>query len=280
MTNSPESVKEQATSVESEVEHLHIHVNWFKIAQWIVILMALNLIGPVIFFARGLQREASAQIWQAYHRWGNVRRTAFLPLLWYVPLIIYREPLTALWFTFFTDLSHVLHFPSLVKFGAITLFPPVPMNTLFRWFLALPLASLLACVLELLQPLTIKSFMRVLTPEEKAQLANPEAKQPHTTTIEKQPDAPSEAKTSDALPSSASPQKTAKSTAQRKKTTAAHDRPEALSPRPRTSSQEKARQQRDTPIIVPATPPNRSGSALAPSAHRYTWDEGEGIIDV
>jgi hypothetical protein len=261
------------------VNHPLFPVHGIKIAQWIGMFMLLYLFGPVIYFARALQREASAQLWQASYRCAIVRRTSFLSLLWYIPLIMYHAPLTALWSALFMALTDILHFPTLAKFGEITLFPPTPMNILFRWFLALPLASLLACVFELLQPLTIKSFRRVLTPEEQAQLASHRAKQSEKKTPTKKAEKPSEDKTSNARPSSASLQRTAKSTAQQKKTAAAQGWPLELTPFLQADAQEKVRRQRELHIIVPATPTNRSGFSPTPSTPRYTWDEGEGMID-
>jgi hypothetical protein len=258
---------------------LHFQVKWFKFAQWIGMFMLLYLFGPVIFFARALQREASAQIWQSSYRWAIVRRTSFLSLLWYIPLIMYHAPLTVLWSALFMAVSHVFHFPALAKFGAITLFPPTPMNILFRWFLALPLASLLACVFELIQPLTNKSFRRVLIPEEQAQLASHRAKQTEKTMPTKKAVKPSEAQASNARPSSTSQQKTAKSTAQQKNTAAAQGWPQKLTPYPQADAQEKVRRQREPHIIVPATPTNRSANSPTQSTPRYTWDEGEGMID-
>jgi hypothetical protein len=261
------------------VNHPQFPVHGIKIAQWIGMFTLLYLFGPVIFFARALQREASAQIWQSSYRWAIVRRTSFLSLLWYIPLIMYHALLTELRSALFMALSHVLHFPALAKFAAITLFPPTPMNMLLRWFLALPLASLLACVFELTQPLTIKSFRRVLTPEEQAQLASLRAKQTEKTMPTKKAVKPSEAQSSSARSSSASQQRTAKSTAQQKKNAAAQGWPQELTPYPHADAQEKVRRQRETHIIVPDTPTNRSGFSPTPSKYRYTWDEGEGMID-
>jgi hypothetical protein len=280
MTPSPTKPdKPPDTLVSVVTHHLHFHLKWFKIAQWIGMFMLLYLFGPVIFFARALQREASAQIWQASYRWAIVRRTSFLSLLWYIPLIMYHAPLTALWSALFMAVSHVLHFPALTKFAAITPFPPTTMNMLLRWFLAMPLASLLACVIELIQPLTIKSFRRVLSPEEQAQLASFRAKQTEKTMPTKKSEKPPEDKTSNARSSSTSRQKTAKSTAQQKKTAAAQGWPQELTTDPKAVAQEKAHRQRDPHIIVPATPTNRSANSPTQSTSRYTWDEGEGMID-
>jgi hypothetical protein len=266
MAPSPTKPDKPQNMASAVTHHLHFQMKWFKAAQWVEMFMLFYLFGPVIFSARRLQQKASAQFWQTSHRWAIVQRTAFLSLLWYIPLMFFRTPLTAFWAAPFLAVSRMLHFPALAMFGAIALFPPTPMNMLFRWFLALPLASLLACFFELIQPLTSKSLRRVLTLEEQAQLANSRTKQSEKMTP---------AKKAGVLPGA----NISKSATRHKKTAIAQDRSQELSLSPQTDSQEKARQQRETRIIIPATSTNRSANAPTPSAHRYTWDEGEGMID-
>jgi hypothetical protein len=81
-----------------------------------------------------------------------------LSLLCYLPGILFRHQLTTLW----------SHLPAL---GESSIFPPTFDNLLFRWVIALPLVYLLAWLVEVIRPKTIRRPQRVLLPGERAMVA-------------------------------------------------------------------------------------------------------------
>lgn len=166
MTTPPTDVPPQAQAHPPAATRSSRVLNGHRIVRWLEILALLYLLGPVMFLARSMQNEASAQVWQAERRWARVHGAAFLSLLWYAPLLLFHAPLTSFWTSSFASLAHLLHLPFLVLLGSATMVPPTPMNLLLRWVLAVPLAPLCATVLELLHPRTAWEVRRVLTPEE------------------------------------------------------------------------------------------------------------------
>ena len=234
------------------------------IARWIETLLLLYLGGPVVWLARSLQEEASAQVWQAERRWGRVHGSAFLSLLWYAPLLLFHAPLAAFWAAIFACVAHLLHLPFIVLLGDTTLFPPTPRNLLLRWVLALPLASLCATVLELLHPRTVWESRRVLTPGEREELARVQTRTPTTPKPARTRRAASTITVVEVQQDPAStPQKPA---AEKRALRETEQRPDAAgTPAARTRQQGET----STHLLALPTPPRA----------RYSWDEGDGIID-
>src|SRR5882672_5713170 len=54
------------------------------------------LIGPpVILYALVTQEYAAGPMWQAEKRWAQINGSAFLSLLWYVPIWLFHAPLAS-----------------------------------------------------------------------------------------------------------------------------------------------------------------------------------------
>jgi hypothetical protein len=79
---------------------------------------------------------------------------------------VFSGPLSGFWSAIFDQLAVWTHIAGIAAMGNATLFPPTPFNLLWRWLVLLPLASLVACFFELVNPRTPPPAKRVLTPEE------------------------------------------------------------------------------------------------------------------
>jgi len=281
MTTPPTDLPQQAPVQTPAVARSRHVVIGCRIVRWMGTLLLLYLGGPVFWLARGIQEEASAQVWQAERRWTHVHGSAFLSLLWYAPLLLFHALLAAFWASIFAFLARLLHVPFLALLGDATLFPPTPLNLLLRWVLALPLASLCATVLELLHPRTIWESRRVLTPEEQQQLARIQTRTPTT---------PKPARTRRSTPAitvveerparSPTQQSTGASTCVQQQSAGkcapreVQERPDAAqTPAPRTC------QPGATSTHLLALPTTIERRLPAPPRVRFTWDEGDGIID-
>ena len=141
---------------------------WSTVALYIPWALLFWLVGPVLFPALLIQRWAATPLWDAEERWASIKRSAFLPLLSYLPVMIFHQPLTSLW-------SHV---PTL---GEFSILPPTFDNMLFRWVIALPLIHLLAWMSEVIAPKTIWYPQRVLLPSEQVMVARAKLKDSNKT---------------------------------------------------------------------------------------------------
>ncbi len=148
-----------------------LQMRWVALAKWTGIMALLYLIGPVIFIAASIQQKASAQIWQAEIHWQSVRKSAFPSLFWYIPLFLFHSSLAELWARLYSTLATLLHLPFIALLGGTSLWPPLASSLLLHWLLGLPLASLLACLLEAIQPLTVSEPRRIVSPSEQQELA-------------------------------------------------------------------------------------------------------------
>lgn len=148
---------------------------WITLATWTGILALFYLLGPVVFLGRGTQRGAGGRVWQAGERWAHVSCSAYLSLLWYVPVVVFHSALAGFWVSIFGDLAAWLHLPFLRELGGTAIFLPIPSSMLLRWVLALPLTSWIALLLEEIQPLTTWEPKRVVSPDEQVQLAKAQA---------------------------------------------------------------------------------------------------------
>ncbi len=140
-------------------------------------LLLTYLIGPVTFITRKIRRDAADHMLHAGKRWSTVWGSALVSLLWYVPVVYLHAPLAEFWSFLFATYAHWLHLPILALLGGTSIWQPTPMSMLLRWLLALPLAPLLACVLESIQPKTTWEVRRVVTPDEQLELAAASAAQ-------------------------------------------------------------------------------------------------------
>ena len=141
---------------------------WSTVALYIPWALLFWLVGPVLFPALLIQRWAATPLWDAEERWASIKRSAFLPLLSYLPVMIFHQPLTSLW-------SHI---PTL---GEFSILPPTFDNMLFRWVIALPLIHLLAWMSEVIAPKTIWYPQRVLLPAEQGMVARAKLKDSNKT---------------------------------------------------------------------------------------------------
>jgi hypothetical protein len=139
--------------------------------KWGLQLLLFYLIGPVLLFAEGIQEDAAGPMWQAEKRWANVNGSAFLWLLFYIPIAIFHAPLAAFWTSIFITFAQWFHLPVLAWLGGTSIVPPLPSGTLLRWFLSFPLAGLLAIIRETLYPQTTWETKRVLTSDEQVEVA-------------------------------------------------------------------------------------------------------------
>lgn len=293
MTTPPTDMPpQQAQAPTPAVAHPRRAVIGRTIARGIGMLVLLYLGGPMFWLARGIQEEASAQVWQAERRWARVHGSAFLSLLWYAPLFLFHTPLAAFWATIFGFLARLLHVPFIVLLGDATVFPPTPMNLLLRWVLALPLAPLCATVLELFHPRTVWEFQRVLTPEEREQLARAQAithptpkparsrrAAPTITVVEERP-APSPAPQTTPAPVTQPQNTTTLASTQhqtpgQREVRESRQRPDAV----RTTTPRTRQQHENAFSQLLALPQTTQRRPPAPSPARFTWDEGDGIID-
>jgi len=144
---------------------------WITLASWTGLLALFYLLGPVVFLGRDAQRQAGGRVWQAGERWAHVSCSAYLSLLWYVPVVVFHSALAGFWVSIFGDLAMLLHFPLLRWLGDTAIFLPVPSSMLLRWVLALPLTSWIALLLEEIRPQTTWEAKRVVSPDEQLQLA-------------------------------------------------------------------------------------------------------------
>ncbi len=140
-------------------------------AKWASILFLFYLIGPVIVYAKGTQAYAAGPMWEAEKRWARINGSAFLSLLWYVPLAIFHTPLASFWSSTFITFAEWFHLPFLAWFGGTSLITPLPSSTLLRWLLSFPLAGLLTIFMEMVQPQTTWETKRVLTSDEQREVA-------------------------------------------------------------------------------------------------------------
>jgi hypothetical protein len=140
-----------------------IMVEWF---------VAIYLLGPVLVGAY-VKRHYASQAWHPQEHWARLSGSALIvPLLWYLVLFYLRTTLTTLWAALFMLLATWAHLAPLARLGDTSLFPPTFTNLLFRWFVCLPLAGMLACFLEMIHPQTRwEPSQRVLTPEEQMEVA-------------------------------------------------------------------------------------------------------------
>jgi hypothetical protein len=144
---------------------------WVTFARWTGILALFYLLGPVVFLGRDTQRQAGGRVWQAGERWAHVSCSAYLALLWYVPVVVFHSALAGFWVSIFGGLAALLHLPHLRVLGGTTFWLPVPSSMLLRWVLALPLTSWIALLLEEIRPQTIWEAKRVVSPDEQLHLA-------------------------------------------------------------------------------------------------------------
>lgn len=136
--------------------------------QLIGLLVLAWLIGPIVLaLAWLLQRWAAAEIWQARDRWASVGGFA-----WFFGII-----------AVFLFVGNVFPVPVLsLMLSSIWHYLPTGWNdvvrqTVIRWFIGLPLAPLLAVLLELIRPRTTWYASRVLLDSERAYLQAQEEKQ-------------------------------------------------------------------------------------------------------
>ena len=148
---------------------------WITLASWTGLLALFYLLGPVVFLGRDAQRQAGGRVWQAGERWAHVSCSAYLSLLWYVPVVVFHSALAGFWVSIFGDLAMLLHFPLLRWLGDTAIFLPVPSSMLLRWVLALPLTSWIALLLEEIRPQTTWVAKRVVSPDEQLHLAAEQA---------------------------------------------------------------------------------------------------------
>ncbi len=144
---------------------------WVTFARWTGILALFYLLGPVVFFGRDTQQKAGGRVWQAGERWGHVSCSAYLSLLWYVPVVVFHSALAGFWLAIFEGLAALLHLSFLSVLGGVAFWLPVPSSMLLRWVLALPLTSWIALLLEEIRPQITWVAKRVVSPDEHLHLA-------------------------------------------------------------------------------------------------------------
>ncbi|GCE15326.1 hypothetical protein [Tengunoibacter tsumagoiensis] len=143
-----------------------------RVAIWVLLVCLFYLVGPVLVRGRNLQRGAAGPLWNAEKRWFRIYREAFISLLWYAPLFIFFQPLSTFWSNLFQESASWLHLSILAILGTGSLFPPTLGNLSYRWCLCLPLAPVVACIWEKIQPNTTWIARRILTDEELTTLKN------------------------------------------------------------------------------------------------------------
>ena len=144
---------------------------WVTFAKRAGFLLLFYLLGPVILLGPDTQRKAGGRVWQAGERWGHVSCSAYLSLLWYVPVLVFHSALAGFWVSIFGGLAALLHLPFLSILGGTDFWLPVPSSMLLRWVLALPLTAWIALLLEEIRPQTTWQARRVVSPDEQLHLA-------------------------------------------------------------------------------------------------------------
>ncbi len=149
--------------------------HWGTIYKRIGQLALWYLLGPAPFLAQAIKDETTAPTWDARERQKSLDGSAFLYILLYVPLILFRGQVAWLWTGLFFVFSQWTHLPLLVWLGQAALWPPTPSTMLYRWALALPLTQFIAWILYRVQRKkgSAPTPRRVLLPEELARLPRP-----------------------------------------------------------------------------------------------------------
>jgi hypothetical protein len=263
----------------TEDREYHSTMIWSTIALGLPWFLLLWLVGPVIFPCLLIRKWAASSIWDAKERWTSVKGSAFLSLLCYLPAILFHQQLTSLW-------SHV---PAL---GEASIIPPTFDNILFRWAIALPLVSMLACVVEVISPKTIWHPRRVLLIAEQALVASTQPKdskqtsrtamQQHTArngSVDMATKKASEQTIRASTPSSQGVRKTPGISTRKSKPRKKRDSRTLWEQLPdqhpwKQEAKREAMQQGGT---LQVTPPQVT---LKPSSQQadYNWDEGEGTL--
>jgi hypothetical protein len=282
MSVSSEKHEQDQQQSQTEEQEYYSTLIWSTIALGLPWFLLLWLVGPVIFPSLLIRKWAASSIWDAKERWTSVKGSAFLSLLCYLPTIVFHQQLTSLW-------SHV---PAL---GEASIIPPTFDNILFRWAIALPLVSMLACVVEVISPKTIWHPRRVLLLAEQALVASTQPKYSKQTSRTATQQHTARNGSVDIATTKASEQTTRASTLSSQGVRIAEKTPgistRKSKPRKKRDSRtlweqlpdqhpwkqeakREAMQQRGT---LQVTPPQVT---LKPSSQQadYNWDEGEGTL--
>lgn len=149
--------------------------HWGTICKRIGQLVLWYLLGPAPFLGQTIKEEAAAPTWNARERQKSLDGSAFLYILLYIPMILFRGQVAWLWTFAFAHLSQWTHLPLLTWLGQTAIWPPTPSTMLYRWSLALPLTQLIAWILYRTQGKkgSAPAPRRVLLPEELARLPRP-----------------------------------------------------------------------------------------------------------
>jgi len=130
------------------------------------IFLLLYLCGPAPFFSYA-RREIHAQgtLWYGRQRWNQsgIGLALAWPLLCYTIVAYFRVVVAWVWSGIFTTLVAWTHLSLIAAFGSTTLFPPTPMNLLFRWMLLWPFTPLVAYLGEKRTPALPTEIVRVIT---------------------------------------------------------------------------------------------------------------------
>jgi len=154
--------------------------NWVRVFVTTLVFILGYLAGPTVLLSWRIKERAACSIWDADERQRSMRGSVLLYLLFYIPIFLFRSQIAQLWTFIFSHLSLWLHLPLSAWVGLASIWPPTISTTLYRWLLALPLAYLLAYILQLIDELvgkTRREPVRVLLPEELAQLSSTGTKQ-------------------------------------------------------------------------------------------------------
>ena len=271
---------------------------WVTFARRTGILVLFYLLGPVVFLGRDTQRKAGGRVWQAGERWVHVSCSAYLSLLWYVPVVVFHSALAGFWIAIFEGLAALLHLSFLSVLGGVAFWLPVPSSMLLRWVLALPLTSWIALLLEEIRPQTTWTAKRVVSPDEQLHLAAEQealekkrqaalsrstsraqltaSKRPRPSTVGTTTPAAPRAKPTGSLwdqidwsqvPDDHPLKQAAFEEAERQKASRKSDE------RTRSVLSQMASQEARTPPGQGAT-----NDPTTPSAPAYNWDEGEGTV--
>ncbi len=150
-------------------------VHWGTICKRIGQLVLWYLLGPAPFLGQEIKEETAAPTWDARERQKSLDGSAFLFILLYIPLILFRGQVAWLWTGLFFVFSQWTHLPLLAWLGQASIWPPTPSTMLYRWALALPLTRFFAWILyhTRKKEKSAPAPRRVLLPEELARLPRP-----------------------------------------------------------------------------------------------------------
>jgi hypothetical protein len=142
------------------------------------------LTGPTVLLSWRIKKWGTCSTWDAEERQSSMDGSALLFLLLYIPIFLLRSQIAQLWTFVFSHLTQWVHLPQLAWVGQAAIWPLTPSTIFYRWLLALPLVYLLAYILQRIDKLvgiTRREPVRVLLPEELAQLSSLGTRQKSTT---------------------------------------------------------------------------------------------------